>query len=350
TATAYDTTGNTTTDTNTVTIDNAAPPVPVDDTASSGSTLSGTTTGTIGDTLADDGVAFAITEEETGGKPSSRTSLLEQTWDFQVTGGEVVTFYVNAWASGSAEGETFGFSYTSDGGDTWVDMLTVSSTSDLGYQQFVLPPSVDGNVTVRVVDDDRSAGNRVLDTLLVDHMFFLSEPVGQGPAPAAPSLLTAVGGAGMVSLSWSDNASDELGYEVERRLPTGVWSVISALPADTTSFTDLGVVAGTTYEYRVHGYSAGGVSEYSPTSTATVEEVTIALTATGFKQRALQKVQLDWTGSDLVNILRDGAIVASNVSGSSWVDNLDIKGEGTYVYQVCDASSGACSNTATVVF
>jgi hypothetical protein len=56
------------------------------------------------------------------------------------------------------------------------------------------------------------------------------------------------------------------------------------------------------------------------------------------------------SSSSLIDVVRDGVVIATGVPGSSWIDNLDVKGGATYVYQVCDASSGACSNTVIVVF
>jgi hypothetical protein len=77
------------------------------------------------------------------------------------------------------------------------------------------------------------------------------------------------------------------------------------------------------------------------------------LSASGYKVRGLQAVDLAWTGSTATNITvyRDGAEIATTANGGSYTDNIDARGGGSYTYQVCEAgSTSVCSNTATVVF
>src|SRR4030043_2108896 len=55
-----------------------------------------------------------------------------------------------------------------------------------------------------------------------------------------------------ISLSWSDNASCEKGYKVERKISGGSWTVLpDTLPNGSSSFTDSGLTPNTTYTYRV---------------------------------------------------------------------------------------------------
>ncbi|HWR57967.1 MAG TPA: S8 family serine peptidase [Thermodesulfovibrionales bacterium] len=55
-----------------------------------------------------------------------------------------------------------------------------------------------------------------------------------------------------VSLSWTDNAIGETGYKVERKGPGDAdFVLIAGLPAGSTSHTDSGLSASTTYSYRV---------------------------------------------------------------------------------------------------
>lgn len=78
----------------------------------------------------------------------------------------------------------------------------------------------------------------------------------------------------------------------------------------------------------------------------------ITLSATGYKVKGLQKVDLTWSGaSGPVDIYRNGEIIANPVSGSSYTDNINQKGAGTYNYRVCEAGgTSTCSNTVTVIF
>lgn len=90
--------------------------------------------------------------------------------------------------------------------------------------------------------------------------------------PAAPTLLTATINGGDVDLVWTDNATDELGYRVERSATTqNNWVVLeAALAASSTGYTDVLPAYGT-YDYRVASYKtqAGNIS-YSNVETITV--------------------------------------------------------------------------------
>jgi thermitase len=78
----------------------------------------------------------------------------------------------------------------------------------------------------------------------------------------------------------------------------------------------------------------------------------ITLTATGYKVRGLQKVDLAWSGatSTQVDVLRDGQLIATIGNDGSYTDNVDQRGSGSYTYQVCEAGTSICSNQVTVTF
>jgi len=97
----------------------------------------------------------------------------------------------------------------------------------------------------------------------------------------------------------------------------------------------------------------GGASD-SDSQTVSVSDssASISLSATGFKQRGLHKADLTWSGAEStdVDIIRDGAIVATTANDGAFTDNIDQRGSATYVYQVCEAGTDTCSNEATVTF
>ena len=168
-------------------LNDEAPPAFVDDYAVLESTAQGSiTSGSLASTQASDDSFEAIRETETGGKPSNRTTLLEHTWTFNVTGGDTVTFFVEAWHTANSEGDDFLFAYSTDG-TNFTEMLTVTKTADDDTAQtYELPASTSGTVYVRVTDTDRTSGNRTRDTLYVDQMFIRSE---SAPAAMASVLL-----------------------------------------------------------------------------------------------------------------------------------------------------------------
>jgi hypothetical protein len=62
-----------------------------------------------------------------------------------------------------------------------------------------------------------------------------------------------------VRINWSDGATGESGFHVERApAPTGPWQRFT-LPANTTSYTDSGLTPWTRYVYRVGAFWPGGV-------------------------------------------------------------------------------------------
>src|SRR4030042_6641530 len=73
-----------------------------------------------------------------------------------------------------------------------------------------------------------------------------------------------------ISLSWSDNASYEKGYKVERKISGGSWTVLpDTLPNGSSSFTDSGLTPNTAYTYRIKAYNDIAESFYSNEASAT---------------------------------------------------------------------------------
>lgn len=150
----------------------------VEDIATSDIKVSGTATGLFADTWGSDNNYEAIEEIESPGSPHSRYSYVEHKWTTYVTGGDTVTFYVEAYHSANAEGDDFVFAYSMDDSN-YTDVLTVTKTTDDDtYQSYELPNDINGTVYIRVKDTDHTAGNKTLDTIYIDHIYVRSEPAG----------------------------------------------------------------------------------------------------------------------------------------------------------------------------
>jgi lysophospholipase L1-like esterase len=94
-------------------------------------------------------------------------------------------------------------------------------------------------------------------------------------APAAPSGLTASYDTAntRINLHWTDNASDETGFRIERKVGAGgTYSQIAEIPQVNlqTYIDSTPLTAGTTYYYRVSAYKSGATSGYSNEANATV--------------------------------------------------------------------------------
>jgi len=91
--------------------------------------------------------------------------------------------------------------------------------------------------------------------------------------PAAPSSLTATAASSsQINLSWTNNATNQSGFYIQRSTDNVNFSQVGSSTA--TSFSDSGLNASTTYYYRVDAYNAGGTSANSNTANATTSSAT----------------------------------------------------------------------------
>ncbi len=94
--------------------------------------------------------------------------------------------------------------------------------------------------------------------------------------PAAPTNLSASASNTTINLAWTDNASNELGYKVERKTD-GTFTEVAVIGPNAQSYADFGLAAQTTYTYRVRAYNAGGNSAYSNEDAATTGDAVTGL-------------------------------------------------------------------------
>lgn len=256
----------------------------IDQTATQEASVSGSVSGTFLDTLTNDSQVEIITEQTTGGKPTNRYSFLEHKWMVQVQPGTGITLFANVWTPVSAEGDAFVFSYSTDN-ENYTEMFTVNADfDDDAYHIFPLPSNLAGTVYIKVNDTLRSAGNYDKDTLYVDHLFIRTdnEP---GTLPAAPSAPAASAvSAAEITVTWTDNADNELGFFIERSLDgTGGWVQVGSTGPDTVFFIDTDLTPDSIYFYRVQAFNSTGASSYSTVvSSATHQAVSLHVTALDF--------------------------------------------------------------------
>lgn len=76
-----------------------------------------------------------------------------------------------------------------------------------------------------------------------------------------------------VNLSWTDNATNEEGFKIERKSGGGNYTVIGSTGVNLTTFSDQGLTPNTAYTYRVYAYnSAGNSIQYSNEVTITTQD------------------------------------------------------------------------------
>ena len=67
-----------------------------------------------------------------------------------------------------------------------------------------------------------------------------------------------------VILNWTDNSTNESGYQIERKSGSGSYINVGKTGVNTTTFSDNGLTPVTTYTYRVYAYNKAGSSlQYS---------------------------------------------------------------------------------------
>lgn len=154
---------------------------------------------------------------------------------------------------------------------------TNANCGTMGRFESVSVPAADaGTWTLRLVPFADAPNNGKGGAYTADVFGAVSGAVPPPPppdtAPSAPSGLTATAPArNRVVLSWTDNASNETGFRIERCKGATCTRFVqlATVGVDTTTFTDASVAANTTYRYRVRASNGAGTSAYSTIATVT---------------------------------------------------------------------------------
>ncbi|MES2922772.1 MAG: family 78 glycoside hydrolase catalytic domain [Verrucomicrobiota bacterium] len=101
------------------------------------------------------------------------------------------------------------------------------------------------------------------NTIFIDRVRLVAQP------PLVPLALTITPRSeSQLAIAWTDAATDETSYAIERSSGQGVW-LSTSLPANSTLYQDSGLSASTAYEYRVRAVGPGGPSAYATASAST---------------------------------------------------------------------------------
>ncbi len=191
--------------------------------------------------------------------------------------------------------------------NVWTEAdVTWADATSLGAKVGTLSPSTTGTHTITLnaagvqavqgwVDGGSNNGLVLVTTGSTDGVDITSREGGSAAVlevnfesgtaptvPAAPSALAAAAsGQNSIDLGWTDNADNETGFEVQRRVGSGAWATIATPGVDQTGYDDTGLTPETTYEYRAAAANSAGLSAWSNTISAT----TLAAPGTGEQVR-----------------------------------------------------------------
>ena len=203
-------------------------------------------------TFAGDGSLEKIAEA----KDATGHYRLEWRWTFgPIPSGSDFALHMTAQATNTKRGmDHYAIAYQIDDGP-WVELGSVDATSMAPYA-WTLPALEDGqSLDLRALDTNQVDDLRRANQLSIDELFVLTSGVGPSPLGAPSDLSAGSQTAGEITLQWTDNATGENGFFVERKSTVDpTFAQIADLPADTTQFTDVGLSESETYTYRVCAY------------------------------------------------------------------------------------------------
>jgi FtsP/CotA-like multicopper oxidase with cupredoxin domain len=185
-----------------------------------------------------------------------------------------------------------------------------------------------------------------------------------GPPPTppnAPSDLSATAvSSSAIDLSWSDNSTDESEFEVERSPGSANnFEYTGSVGANVTTYSDSGLSAETTYDYRVRATNGAGNSDYSNTASATTDSATPGSSLTlaslvvttdgigqGFKVGRADILVEDENGNAIEGALVSGAF--SGTLGDEAITGVPTDANGLAVVTTSNSAKGRVSVTFCV--
>ncbi|HEY1381624.1 MAG TPA: PA14 domain-containing protein, partial [Gemmataceae bacterium] len=105
---------------------------------------------------------------------------------------------------------------------------------------------------------------------------------GLAASPTAGEVTTVT--TSSIAFRWTDNATNEDGFQILRSVDGGAFALLTSLPANSgaapVTFTDTGLTSGTRYDYRIQSFNLSGSSAFIGVTTATLTTAPTGLTAT----------------------------------------------------------------------
>ena len=161
--------------------------------------------------------------------------------DFTPTSGTIT------WAAGDDVARTFTVAVTNDTAAEPSETILLTLSNPTGGATL---DAARKSATLTIQDNDSGGG-------------------GGGPVKAPSNLRATAGSTSQIDLAWTDNATNETGFQIERRTVGGAYEVVATVGPNTTSAPVGGLDPGSFSLFRVRATGAGNTfSPYSPEAAA----------------------------------------------------------------------------------
>jgi hypothetical protein len=203
-------------------------------------------------------------------------------------------------------------------------------------------------------------GDKLPDVIIADYNSGLVVLYNQNVAKPS-SLRVKPMSSSKIMLAWTDNATGEIGFVVERKSglcnSANAWSPIAEKDADVINYKDTGLAANTIYSYRIAAFNASTQSPYSNcvsarTATAGTPESPTQLSAVAV---TANKVVLTWKDNSSIESsfriyrkIGKGMWTFLSVTDADAESYTDTNAEGNsssnaYSYYLIACNSAGCS-------
>lgn len=189
------------------------------------------------------------------------------------------------WSDNSGNEDNFQLERKTGAGGSWGVVTSSIAANQTTYSDTGLTP---GTVYYYRLVAFNAAGNSAYS-----NEFNITTP----SVPATPSNLTGTPvSTTQLNLSWTDNAGNETGFRLERRIGTGgSWTLVSnTIAANQTSYSDSGLTPGTQYYYRLLAFNTWGNSAYSNLTNTTTPTLPVAPSGLSATVNSNTEIALSW--------------------------------------------------------